>query len=128
MPHHDGGRGHEWGWHGAIPLRAATVPSAVRMLPLLAVLAFALTLTTAHMLALLAVLAMIALMRLRGRWGPRLGAAHARMAIEAPGPSALEVLRERYALGEIDLFTFADTVKLVLAAEGEGYSTSTQYA
>ena len=91
---------------------------------LLAALGF----TAVWMLPLLVAFAMFALMRLRQAYRPRLRSAHARMAIEAPGPSALEVLREQYALGEIDLYTFADTVKLVLAAEGEGYSSSTQYA
>jgi uncharacterized membrane protein len=125
MRYHDGGHGHEWGRHGAVPLQAAMVLTAMRMLPLLAVLALALT--EARMLPLLAVFAMIALLRLR-QVRRRLRAAPARLAIEAPGPSALEVLREQYALGEIDLYTFADTAKLVLAAEVEGYSTSTRYA
>jgi uncharacterized membrane protein len=115
MPNHDGWRNGfgdslSGGAHGALPLWAA------------------LALTLARMLPLLAVFAIVALARLRQARGPRLRAAPARMAIEAPAPSALEVLRERYALGEIDLFTFADTVELVLAAEVEGYSTATQYA
>jgi uncharacterized membrane protein len=98
------------GGHGALPLWAALGLTAVRMLPLLTVFA------------------VVALMRLRQAYRLRLRATPARMAIETPGPSALAVLREQYALGEIDLYTFADTVKLVLAAEVEGYSTSTQYA
>jgi hypothetical protein len=126
MRYHDGGRGHEWGRHGAVPPQAAMTLTAVRMLPLLAVLALAVT--EVRMLPLLAVFAMIALLRLRQARRLRLRTAPARMAIEAPGPSALEVLREQYALGEIDLYTFADTAKLVLAAEVEGYSTSTHYA
>jgi len=49
------------------------------------------------------------------RWRTAMGAASA--AYVAPQPSAIETLRHRYALGEIDAPTFEQMVERVLASE-----------
>lgn len=42
-------------------------------------------------------------------------------------PSSMEVLREHYVMGHIDLVTFSDAVALLLASESRGYGIAPLY-